>query len=45
MERKTLSVILRDHLPNEEIGRRTNVVDIEKKRVAIIKWTWVGTIR
>ncbi|CAH2232405.1 jg20998 [Pararge aegeria aegeria] len=43
MERAMLGVSLRDHIRNEEIGRRTRVTDIAQ-RVAKLKWQWAGHI-
>lgn len=43
MERAMLGVSLRDKIRNEEIRRRTKVVDIIQ-RIAELKWQWVGHV-
>lgn len=43
MERAMLGICLRDKIRNEEIRRRTKVTDIIK-RVAELKWRWVGHV-
>ncbi|CAH2238493.1 jg5674 [Pararge aegeria aegeria] len=43
MERAMLGVSLRDQIRNEEIRRRTRVIDIAQQ-VAKLKWNWAGHI-
>ena len=43
MERAMLGVSLRDRIRNEELRRRTNVIDIAQ-RISKLKWQWAGHI-
>ncbi|CAB3231006.1 unnamed protein product [Arctia plantaginis] len=43
MERAMLGVSLRDRIRNEEIRRRTKVIDIAQ-RISALKWQWAGHI-
>lgn len=43
MERAMLGISLRDKVRNEEIRRRSGVVDVIE-RVAELKWRWVGHV-
>ena len=43
MERAMLGISLRDRIRNDEIRRRTKVVDIAQ-RISKLKWQWAGHI-
>lgn len=43
MERLMLGLTLRDHITNDELRRRTRVIDAVE-RIAILKWNWAGHI-
>ncbi|KAM0730390.1 hypothetical protein ACS0PU_002719 [Formica fusca] len=38
-----LGISLRDHIPNEEVRRRTRITDVVE-RVARLKWQWAGHV-